>query len=224
MAAFPSACMASYDLPEVLGLISHLAQTFWISSYLSETPSRLPHPHPGCFRTDSGSLFSPFLAWPILFVKEALPSTYPVTCLSVCLPNFHSFSCLSSLQPIIHQSTPDSSVHTYIHMSTQSSTSLLKYPPIYSIHISICLPKHPPICLPIHLTIHPSIPLPTDTYPPTHLSTYPPSLPSQPPSISLPTHPLIYLYPYTRPPILSHLPTHHPCTRSPIHSSISPIH
>lgn len=146
MAAFPSACMASYDLPEVLGLISHLAQTFWISSYLSETPSRLPHPHLGCFRTGSGSLFSPFLAWPILFVKEALPSIYPVTCLSVCLPNFHSSSCLSSLQPIIHQSTPrlicsyiypyvypiihqstqvsTHLFHTYIHMSTQASTYL----------------------------------------------------------------------------------------------------
>lgn len=124
-------------------------------------------------------------------------------CLSVCPTFIHPLAYPSSNQSSISL-PPDSSVHTYIHMSTQSSTSLPKYPPIYSIHISICLPKHPPICLPIYLTIHPSIPLPTDTYPPIHLSTYPPSLPSHPPSISLPTHPLIYLYPYIHPPILSH--------------------
>ena len=142
--------MASYDLPEVLDLISHFAQTFWISSYLSETPSRLPHPHPGCFRTGSGSLFSPFLAWPILFVKEALPSTYPVTCLSVCLSAQLSFILLLIQPPTNHPS-----VYPLTHLF---------------IHISIYLPNHPPV----YPSIPPSIPyIYPYVYPSIHLSAYP---------------------------------------------------
>lgn len=207
--------MTSSDLHEALGIINHFAQTFWIIPYLSETPSGLPHPHPGFSRTVSGSLFSPFPAWQNLFVKEVLPSTdtaiYLSSYLFVSLPNFltplHPSSCFFILQPTIHPST---------------------LPLICSIHISTYLPKHPPTRLLIHLTIHPSIPYPlihlsiqqpilpsTDSLTDVYFSTHPsvphlPSPPRHPPSISLPTHPLIYLYPHTHPPILAHLPTHHP--------------
>lgn len=121
MAAFPSACIASYDLPEVLGLISHLAQTFWISSYLSETPSRLPHPHPGCFRTGSGSLF--LLGQFCLSKKLFPPHIQLPACLSVCPTFIHPLAYPASNQSSISL-PPDSSVHTYIHLSTQSSTYL----------------------------------------------------------------------------------------------------
>lgn len=180
-------------------------------------------PLQGCLTPTQGSpgqsraLFSLlFLLGKICLLKKFLPPQIQLficlaICLSLCLPNFltplHPSSCFFILQPTIHPST---------------------LPLIYSIHISTYLPKHPPTHLLIHLTIHPSIPYPlihlsiqqpilpsTDSLTDVYFSTHPsvphlPSPPRHPPSISLPTHPLIYLYPHTHPPILAHLPTHHP--------------
>lgn len=153
--------MTSSDLHEALGIINHFAQTFWIIPYLSETPSGLPHPHPGFSRTVSGSLFSPFPAWQNLFVKEVLPSTdtaiylssYLFVSLSAQLSNSSSSILLLFHPPTNYPSIypPTHLFHTYIHISTQTST----YPPTHTFnHSSIHpLPTHPFI----HPAAHPSI-------------------------------------------------------------------